>query len=165
MKDIYTLAEEFAALTSEAAENSGTPVVKLAAGRKHRKQLEKDLAYTKDLYHKHRTSLESHEKAHADLSSVIDKERKQVEQYRKDIMRCYDVIRTMDLNDVAEVRFHSNGDVGYVKNNRLFRLDDDGKLTPYKRKATNLNDELEDEPESDLENESYDADDLLNSLL
>lgn len=160
MKDIYTLAEEF----SKLAGVSQTPRVKLAAGRKHRKQLEKDLAYVKNIYTQHRASLDSHEKAHSDLSSVIDKERKNVAKSREEIMRCYDVLRNMDLHGIQEVRF-MNDDVGYVKGKRLFRLDENQAMVPFKRKKPDdlgLDDdgEEDDEPEDE-----FTADDLLASLV
>lgn len=160
MKDIYTLAEEFVTLTK----NNSNLVTKLAAGRRPRKQLEKDLAYAKDIYNKHRTSLTQHEKAHADLGSIIDRERKEVSRHREDIMKCYDVLRTMDLHDVAEVRFHASGDVGYVKNNRLFRLNEAGELVPFKRKRDFFDEDLEEGLEETPEEEAL-ADDLLNSLI
>ena len=159
MKDIYTLAKEFAAL----ADGSTTTVIKLAAGRKHRKQLEKDLGYAKEVYNKYRTSLENHEKSHSDLSSVIDKERKEVARHREDIMRAYDVMRNMDIHDIQEVRF-MNDDVGYVKGKRLFRLDENQALVPFKRKKVDdLDLEMADEDE-ELPEDDFTADDLLASL-
>lgn len=157
MKDLYTLAQKFATLA--AAES--LPVVKIAAGRKHRKQLEKDLAYAKDIYNKHRMSLDQHEKSHADLASVIDKERKEVSRYREDIMKCYDVLKNMDLHNIQEVRF-MNDDVGYVKGKRLFRLDENQALVPFKRKKAP--DELDIEDDESEEDELT-ADELLASLV
>lgn len=156
MKDIYTLAKEFDLLVST------TPNIKLAAGRKHRRQLEKDLSYAKDIYNKHRTSLNQHEKSHADLGSIIDRERKEVARHREDIMRCYDVLKNMDLHDIQEVRF-MNDDVGYVKGKRLFRLDENQALVPFKRKKPDeldIDDELEEEEENDPT-----VDELLASLV
>lgn len=163
MKDLYTLAEKFAAKISQPSNS----VVKIAGGRKHRKQLEKDLSYIKDCYNRQRSSLSMNEKTHADLSAAIDKERKEVARRREEIMRFYDVLRNMDLNDVSEVRFHSSGDVGYVKNNRLFKLDESGSLVPYKRKKDidNVADYDQSDPLNDEDDDSFDADDLLNSLL
>lgn len=157
MKDLYILAQKFAAL----AAGESIPVVKIAAGRKHRKQLEKDLAYAKDIYNKHRSSLDQHEKSHSDLASAIDKERKEVSRYRADIMRCYDVLKNMDLHNIQEVRF-MNDDVGYVKGKRLFRLDENQALVPFKRKK--MEDELDIEDDSEMEDELT-ADDLLASLV
>lgn len=164
MKDIYTLADEFAALTSEST-SKNPPVVKLAAGRKHRKQLEKDLAYAKDVYNRHRSSLDLHEKAHSDLASVIDKERKEVARHREEIMRCYDVLKNMDLHNIQEVRF-MNDDVGYVKGKRLFRLDENQALVPFKRKkqVDELGLDIEEDDDSMAEDE-FTADDLLASLV
>lgn len=167
MKDIYTLAEEFAALTAEGSNRQDAPVVKLAAGRKHRKQLEKDLAFAKDVYNKHRSSLDLHEKAHADLASVIDKERKEVARHREEIMRCYDVMRNMDIHNIQEVRF-MNDDVGYVKGKRLFRLDENQALVPFKRKKPAEDDLLgldTEEVEEEGTEDEFSADDLLASLV
>ncbi len=150
MKNIYLYADEYFKLVK--GNESEIPQIKVAAGRKNRKQLERDLAYAKDCYTKHKASLEAHQAASEDLSSVIDRESKEVERSRKDILSAYDVLRTMDLHDVHEVRF-MNDDVGYVKNKRLFRLEDDN-LVPFKRKKT------EEEMESDLE-----ADDGIDELL
>lgn len=160
MKDIYTLAKEFVALASN---NQEVPVVKLAAGRKQRRQLEKDLAYAKDIYNRHRSSLDSHEKAHSDLACVIDKERKEVARHREDIMRCYDVLKNMDLHNIQEVRF-MNDDVGYVKGKRLFRLDENQALVPFKRKKPVDELGLDMEEDEALEDE-FTADDLLASLV
>lgn len=157
MKDLYTLAQKFATLV--AAES--LPVVKIAAGRKHRKQLEKDLAYAKDIYNKHRMSLDQHEKSHADLASVIDKERKEVSRYREDIMKCYDVLKNMDLHNIQEVRF-MNDDVGYVKGKRLFRLDENQALVPFKRKKAPDELDIEDD---ETEEDELTADELLASLV
>jgi hypothetical protein len=157
MKDLYTLAQKFATLA--AAES--LPVVKIAAGRKHRKQLEKDLAYAKDIYNKHRMSLDQHEKSHADLASVIDKERKEVSRYREDIMKCYDVLKNMDLHNIQEVRF-MNDDVGYVKGKRLFRLDENQALVPFKRKKAPDELDIEDD---ETEEDELTADELLASLV
>lgn len=159
MKDLYTLAEKFAAKISR----NSNPVVKIAGGRKHRKQLEKDLSYIKDCYNKQRSSLSMNEKAHADLSAAIDKERKDVARRREEIMKFYDVLRNMDLHDVHEVRFLNN-DVGYVKGKRLFRLDENQALVPFKRKKT-IEDELEEETDMEDGEDELTADDLLASLV
>lgn len=162
MKDIYTLAEHFAKSASIAEPLQ----IKLAAGRKHRKQLEKDLAYVKNVYTRHRSSLDSHERAHSDLSSIIDKERKNVAKSREEIMRCYDVLKNMDLHDIQEVRF-MNDDVGYVKGKRLFRLDENQALVPFKRKKQDeldLDMDLGLSDDEELEDE-FTADDLLASLV
>lgn len=161
MNDLYILAEKFAAKISQ----SSSPVVKTAGGRKHRKQLEKDLAYIKDVYNKRRASLAANEKSHADLSSAIDKERKEVAKHREEIMRCYDVLQNMDLYDIQEVRF-MNDDIGYVKGKRLFRLDENQALVPFKRRKT-IEDELETDVEENASNEEDDltADDFLASLV
>jgi hypothetical protein len=172
MKDIYTLAEQFLNLIERKGStvDPSTDLVKVAAGRKHRKQLEKDLAYAKDVYNKRRLSLESHEKTHSDLASVIDKERNDVARHRADIMRCYDVMRNMDVHNISEVRF-MNDDVGYVKGKRLFRLDENQALVPFKRKKQldELDMEMvDDEPELEDEENADDeltADDLLASLV
>lgn len=160
MKDLYTLAQKFATLA--AAES--LPVVKIAAGRKHRKQLEKDLAYAKDIYNRHRSSLDLHEKSHADLASVIDKERKEVARHREEIMRCYDVLKNMDLHNIQEVRF-MNDDVGYVKGKRLFRLDENQALVPFKRKKVMDELGIDEEDEENMAEDEFTADDLLASLV
>lgn len=154
--DIYKLAQKFAKETSPEPD----PILKIAAGRKHRKQLEKDLAYAKEIYKKHLQNLTGHERSYADLGAVIDKEKKQVDKYKAEMLKCYDVLKAMDLNDVAEVRFHSNGDVGYVKNNRLYKLQD-GELVPYKRKRQ-IDEEFE---EADTPEDELNADDLFNTLM
>lgn len=158
--NVYALAKQFAILTADDSKNKGS-VVKLAAGRKHRKQLEKDLSFAKDTYNRHRASLDLHEKAHSDLSSVIDKERKEVARHREEIMRCYDVMRNMDIHNIQEVRF-MNDDVGYVKGKRLFRLDENQALVPFKRRKPV--DELDMEEGENMEDE-FSADDLLASLV
>lgn len=159
MNDIYTLAKKFAALA-----NNTIPTIKLATGRKHRKQLGRDLAYAKDTYNKHRVSLDLHEKTHADLASVIDKERKEVSKHRAEILRCYDVMKNMDVHNIQEVRF-INDDVGYVKGKRLFRLDENQALVPFKRKKPIDDLDLDIEDDESMADDEFTADDLLASLV
>lgn len=164
MKDIYALAKEFADLTAQ--ESTSPPMVKVAAGRKHRKQLEKDLHSAKGVYDRHRANLDLHEKAYADLASVIDKERKAVGRYREDIMRCYDVMKNMDLHNIQEVRF-MNDDVGYVKGKRLFRLDENQALVPFKRRkpTDELGLDMEEVEDEGMNEDEFSADDLMASLI
>lgn len=160
MKNIYILADNFL----KAVEKTGAedlPQVKIAAGRKNRKQLERDLAYAKDIYSKRRSALEESERRSKDLQSIIDRDSKEVERTRADIMRCYDTLKNMDLHDIHEVRF-MNDDIGYVKNKRLFRLDDNA-LVPFKRKKPE--DELFNGLEEDKEDELDASDELLASLM
>jgi hypothetical protein len=105
--------------------------------------------------------LDQHEKSHADLASVIDKERKEVSRYREDIMKCYDVLKNMDLHNIQEVRF-MNDDVGYVKGKRLFRLDENQALVPFKRKKAPDELDIEDD---ETEEDELTADELLASLV
>lgn len=160
MKSIYLLADEF--LKAVEASESAPKQMKVAAGRKNRKQLERDLAYAKDYYSKHRMSLDNHERANKDLSSIIDRERKEVDRARSDINRAYDVLKNMDLHDVQEVRF-MNDDVGYVRKGRLFKLDDTNTLVPFRRKRPE--DELDFGPEEPEVEEDPGADDLLSALM
>lgn len=158
MKDIYLLADKFL----QAVETVEPTQVKVAAGRKNRKQLERDLAYAKDYYARHRLSLDGHERAFKDLNSIMDRERKEVERAKADINRGYDVLKNMDLYDVQEVRF-MNDDVGYVRKGRLFKLDETNNLIPFRRKRPE--DEMELGPEDSEIEEDPEADDLLSALM
>lgn len=156
MKDILSLANEF---YSEAKSDESAVQVKLAAGRKNRKQLEKDLAYAKDVYQKRRNALLQHQKSHADLAAAIDRETKDVERTRAEINKVYDVLRNMDLHDIQEVRF-LNDDVGYVRNRRIYKLDDSHSLVPWRKKMESQ----ADEDAMSVDDVDSAADELLASL-
>lgn len=157
MKNIYLLADQFDKLVA-------SPQVKVAAGRKNRKQLERDLAYAKKYYSENRAALDQHKRTSEDLMSVIDRKTKEVDSARADIMRAYDALKNMDLHDVQEVRFIGD-DVGYVKKKRLFRLDDKNQLVPFKKKKPedDFDLELDDDVEDADDNDG--TDDLLASLV
>lgn len=127
------------------------------AGRKNRKQLEKDVAFAKDTHNKRKSSLSQHKADLERLQSLIEQEEQELSSSRKDIMRAYDVMRNMDLHDIAEVRY-INDDVSYIKNNRLFRLDKDD-LVPFKSKKK---DEAEVDDEGAVLEEEMDDDEILD---
>lgn len=155
MKDILSLANEF----YETTKSGETEQVKLAAGRKNRKQLEKDLAYAKDVYQKRRSALMQHQRTHADLAAAIDRETKDVDRTRAEINKVYDVLRNMDLHDIQEVRL-MNDDVGYVRNRRIFKLDPEQNLVPWRKKTDN---EADDDAMS-VDDVDSAADELLATL-
>lgn len=153
MKDILKLAQEYF--------DSSKSQVKLAAGRKNRKQLEKDLAHASDVYRKRRMALDAHQRSARDLAAAIDRETKDVEHHKAEINKVYDVLRNMDIHDIQEVRF-VNDDVGYVKNRRIYKLDDKFTLVPWRKKTSPENEE---EAMSVDDMDNSEADDLLASLM
>lgn len=158
--DINDFVDHFQALvTGETEDNSRLKF----AGRKNRKQLTKDLQKAKDKYIKLKTSLEEKHLAAKDIASVIDRDSKQMEAAKSDVLKAYDILKNMDLVDSNEVRF-TGKDVGYIKNKRVYRLevDDTGNvsLQPFKKKKV---DDLEDAEEE--EDDTAEADDLYSNLM
>ncbi len=153
MKNILSQAEEFYQLAVEGDKSSFEGQIKLA-GRKNRKQLEKDVSFAKDRYAKSKASLEARRRAAKDLAAQIDSDTKEVERTKNEILKGYEVLKNMDLHDVHEVRF-VNDDVGYVKKNRLFRLDDNAALVPFRSKK---------EEEDAASSEDEELDNLLATL-
>lgn len=177
MSKLYLLANSFLKAVASSdlkTEAAGRPLsVKVTSGRKNRRQLEKDLAQAKDRYSKTRTSLEAHQRTARDLAAIIERESYEVEKTRADINRAYDVLRNMDLHDVNEIRFIGD-DVGYIKNRRIYRLND-SDMVPFKKKMELDNVDAPSEKPSELlgglpdesSDAAYDftADDLLASLV
>jgi len=146
------------------AEFHSTYTLHKTAARKNRKQLEKDLSYAKDFYTKKRNSLNSHKKTYDELTSLIEKENTDVEKTKEEINKIYDVLRNMDLYDISEVRF-LNDDVGYVKNRRIYKLDKNKELVPWKKKDEEEDSSEEASGEEDENLSDDDADDLFASLM
>lgn len=157
MKDILSLANKFYEMAKEADGSSAEPQVKLAANRKNRKQLEKDLAHAKDIFRKRCLQLNSNKGVAADLASAIDRDSKEVDRTRAEIKKIYEVLQNMDLHDIQEVRF-LNEDVGYVRNRRIYKLDDTHSLVPWKKKQEG------DEDAMSVDDIDAAADELLASL-
>lgn len=147
MKNLYSLADQFYNLAVKGEEASSVQI-KLA-GRKNRKQLEKDVSYAKDKFNKSKSSLENNKRIARELAALIDRDTKEVERTKSEIMKGYDVLRNMDLHDVHEVRF-VNDDVGYVKKNRLFRLDDNS-LVPFRSKKEGEEEEVNDAADAEFD--------------
>lgn len=137
--NIHLLADKFWKSIEKDGQTEPVQFEKIA-GRKNRKQLERDLNYAKNFYAKYKGSLAGHRKASDDLAAIIDKESTELEKAKKDINRCYDVLRNMDLHDIHEIRMIED-DVGYVRGGRLHRLEDNN-LVPFRRKQ--VVDDLED---------------------
>jgi hypothetical protein len=163
--DLELLLNEFAEKVAQE-ESSESLEPKLASKRMTAKQLRMQLEKDKAAYMKARMALESHEAAHADMASVIDREKEDVKRNRANIMKGYEVLRNMDLHDIQEVRY-INDDVGYVRKNRIFVPDENDVLVPFHRKKRK-----EEEPDSvfvddidDYDSLDADADSLLESLI
>jgi hypothetical protein len=123
-------------------------LMKIAA-RKDKKQLQKDLNQAKDRFNKSRTSLVDKERMFRQLGEEIKAAREDMGSARKEVLKTYDVLKNMDLLDLNEVRMVGD-DVGYVKNQRIYRLEDrDGELelTPWRKKMEDQQHEEEFNPE------------------
>lgn len=122
-------------MTFKEHEAAMSELMKIAA-RKDKKQLQKDLNAAKDRFNRTRSTLTDKERLFRQLGEEIKADREGMHGARKEVLKTYDVLKNMDLLDLNEVRMVGD-DVGYVKNQRIYRLEDkDGELelTPWKKK-------------------------------
>lgn len=125
------------------------------AARKSRKQLQKDLNDSKDRYNRTRMSLAEKKRLFKELGEQIRAGEAEASSAKKDVLKTYDILKNMDLLDLQEVRMVGD-DVGYVKNHRIYRLEDkdgDFDLVPWKKK-------MDAEPTE----EEFDPEDLFDAL-
>lgn|SRR5574343_370856 len=156
MNNITKLADQFLQMVER---ESPLPTKVAAGGRLSKKTISKQLEKDRNNYNTLRLSVEQKEKSLKDLNEALDRDRKDLQSCRTNVLKAYEVLKNMDLVDSNEVKMMGE-DVGYIKNKKMYRLetDKDGNvvLAPFKKKK--------DEPEEELEEESFSTDDLLASL-
>ncbi len=125
------------------------------AARKSRKQLQKDLNDAKNHFTNARMDLAQKKKVFRELGESIRSQEEAMGNAKKNVLKTYDILKNMDLMDLNEVRMVGD-DVGYVKNQRIYRLEDrdgDFELVPWKKKI-----------EDSEKEEEFNPDDLFDAL-